>query len=55
VFYEVLHFRHLWALLGLGAGIDPGAAPVEREAVHRRTGTHALWSQQQRTAPGETP
>lgn len=25
-FYEVLHFRHLWALLGLGAGIDPAAS-----------------------------
>jgi hypothetical protein len=24
-FYEVLHFRHLWALLGLGAGIEPTA------------------------------
>lgn len=24
-FYEVLHFRHLWAFLGLVAGIDPGA------------------------------
>jgi O-antigen ligase len=23
-FYEVLHFRHLWAFLGLVAGIDPG-------------------------------
>ena len=26
LFYEVLHFRHLWALLGLGAGIDPAAS-----------------------------
>jgi O-antigen ligase len=24
-FYEVLHFRHLWAFLGLVAGLDPGA------------------------------
>lgn len=24
VFYEVLHFRHLWAFLGLVAGLDPG-------------------------------
>jgi O-antigen ligase len=24
VFYEVLHFRHLWAFLGVVAGIDPG-------------------------------
>jgi O-antigen ligase len=24
MFYEVLHFRHLWALFGLVAGIDPG-------------------------------
>jgi hypothetical protein len=23
-FYEVLHFRHLWAYLGLVAGLDPG-------------------------------
>lgn len=23
-FYEVLHFRHLWAFLGLVAGLDPG-------------------------------
>jgi O-antigen ligase len=28
-FYEVLHFRHLWALLGLGAGIDPAASRAE--------------------------
>lgn len=25
LFYEVLHFRHVWAFLGLVAGIDPGA------------------------------
>ncbi|MGO4598865.1 O-antigen ligase family protein [Terrabacter sp. 2RAF25] len=25
LFYEVLHFRHVWAFLGLIAGIDPGA------------------------------
>lgn len=24
LFYEVLHFRHLWAFLGLVAGLDPG-------------------------------
>lgn len=29
-FYEVLHFRHLWALLGLGAGIDPTATGPTR-------------------------
>jgi O-antigen ligase len=25
LFYEVLHFRHVWAFLGIVAGIDPGA------------------------------
>jgi hypothetical protein len=40
VFYEVLHFRHLWALLGLGAGIDPG--DVDRAPLLRRPGTKAL-------------
>lgn len=31
VFYEVLHFRHLWAFLGIVAGIDPaGASPPRR-------------------------
>ncbi len=30
LFYEVLHFRHLWALLGLVAGIDPAAWGFER-------------------------
>jgi O-antigen ligase len=26
-FYEVLHFRHLWALLGLAAGLDDTPPP----------------------------
>lgn len=30
VFYEVLHFRHLWAFLGIVAGIDPAGAPAPR-------------------------
>jgi O-antigen ligase len=61
VFYEVLHFRHLWALLGLGAGIDPGdhgdprdsdrAAP-HRAAPHRRPGASARSTGQERTPTG---
>lgn len=30
LFYEVLHFRHLWAFLGLVAGIDPAVSGFER-------------------------
>ena len=30
LFYEVLHFRHLWAFLGLVAGIDPAVSGLER-------------------------
>jgi hypothetical protein len=30
LFYEVLHFRHLWAFLGLIAGIDPGRRIEQR-------------------------
>ncbi len=30
LFYEVLHFRHFWALLGIGAGIDPGLPLAKR-------------------------
>jgi len=30
LFYEVLHFRHLWALLGLVAGIDPAVSGFGR-------------------------
>lgn len=33
-FYEVLHFRHLWAYLGLMAGLDPGLLGWRR-AWHR--------------------
>jgi O-antigen ligase len=36
LFYEVLHFRHVWAFLGLVAGIDPGrpgARPFARTPV----------------------
>ncbi len=28
LFYEVLHFRHVWALFGLIAGLDPGSRGV---------------------------
>lgn len=51
VFYEVLHFRHLWALLGLGAGIDSGNRAAE--AAHRRPRTFAGSAGQQRSATGE--
>ncbi|GAB3062799.1 hypothetical protein GCM10027053_26550 [Intrasporangium mesophilum] len=37
LFYEVLHFRHVWAFLGLVAGIDPGVAPFG-DRRWRRTG-----------------
>jgi hypothetical protein len=53
VFYEVLHFRHLWALLGLGAGIDPGNR--DAGATHRRPGTWAGSTGHQRPATGVTP
>ena len=35
LFYEVLHFRHVWALLGVVAGIDPGAARDRLQRVPR--------------------
>jgi len=35
LFYEVLHFRHLWAFLGLVAGLDPGAARDRLQRVPR--------------------
>jgi O-antigen ligase len=53
VFYEVLHFRHLWALLGLGAGIDPGNQ--DAGAMHRGPGTWAGSTGHQRSATGERP
>lgn len=36
VFYEVLHFRHLWAFLGLVAGIDPVATRAVRRLAWER-------------------
>ncbi|MFM6849324.1 MAG: O-antigen ligase family protein [Terrabacter sp.] len=35
LFYEVLHFRHVWAFLGIVAGIDPGAARDRLQRVPR--------------------
>lgn len=36
VFYEVLHFRHLWAYLGMVAGIDPDGSSAPRRSRWQR-------------------
>ena len=36
LFYEVLHFRHVWVLLGLVAGIDPGVPLLADRRQRRR-------------------